>query len=277
MPSTTRRRYKGELKLPTPLQESSFRSINKREVLGNSGCPEGSYNVSADLFDASTRELTKTGELLGKSRRSVLQEDALTKKDPAELVLNPVDVPCNTSKRRWSPLRSPPAFSKHSTPLTFSFRDSECSSQGFIPYSQSTPVAKPLQKTHPVGEGSSFVSMFTPKNHTKIHSRLSFQNTLLQQLTGRSLKRERPSKREDKESNRSGSQQSLSRDDLEEWVPPSATKRLKLAASLSFKAGHSCSLSSSSLWVEPHQQLRACHGFCTFLKPHPQQQGGKAE
>ncbi|XP_025961862.2 DNA damage-induced apoptosis suppressor protein isoform X2 [Dromaius novaehollandiae] len=239
------RTYKRELKPLTELQENTFRSINKREMLWNSGCPEGSYNASADLFDASARELAKTVEFLNKTRNSSLQEDALTEKGTAELVLNPVDVPCNNSKHRSFLHRSPPAYS---TPVNYSFCDAECNSvsaQDFVPYSQSTPVAKPLQKIRPVGERSSFVTIFTPKNLPKIHSkckqsRPSFQNTLLQQLTGRSVKRERPSNWEDKESNSSVSQQSLIKsqlpeDDFEEWIPPSTNKRLKPAASLNFQ------------------------------------------
>uniref|UniRef100_A0A8B9NSR5 DNA damage induced apoptosis suppressor n=1 Tax=Apteryx owenii TaxID=8824 RepID=A0A8B9NSR5_APTOW len=251
-PNNTKRTYKRELKPLAELQENTFRSINKREMLGNSGCPGGSYNASADLFDASARELAKTVEFLNKSRNSSLQEDALTEKGTAELVLDSVDVPCNNSKHRSSLHRSPPAFSKHSTPVTYSFCDSECNSvsaQDFVPYSQSTPVAKPLQKICPIGERSSFITIFTPKNLTKIRSkckqsRPSFQNTLLQQLTGRSVKRKRPSNKEDKESNSSVSQQSLinSRlpgDDFEEWIPPSTNKRLKPTASLKFKTVNS--------------------------------------
>ncbi|XP_062434072.1 DNA damage-induced apoptosis suppressor protein isoform X1 [Rhea pennata] len=241
-PSNTRKTYKRELKPLTELQENTFRSINKREMLWNSGCPEGSYNASADLFDAS--EIAKTVEFLNKSHNSSLQEGALTEKGRAELA---VDVPCNNSKRRSSLHRSPPTFRKHSTPAAYSFCDSECNSvtaQDFVPYSQSTPVAKPLQKICPVGERSSFVTIFTPKNLTKIHSkcnqsRPSFQNTLLQQLTGKSLKRERPSNRGDKESNSSASLRSvinsqLPEDDFE-WIPPSTKKRLKPTASLNFK------------------------------------------
>lgn len=173
-----------------------------------------------------------------------MQEDALTEKVTApELVLYPGDVPCTRSKRSSYLHRSPPAFCKHSTPVTYSFCDSECSSvsaQDFVPYSQSTPMTKPLCKLWPVGDRSSFVTVFTPKNPTKIHSkckrsRSSFQNTLLQQLTGRLVKRERPSNRENKEINSSVSQRFLY--NSEEWVPPSANKRLKPAASLTLKTG----------------------------------------
>ncbi|KFM08873.1 hypothetical protein AS27_03951, partial [Aptenodytes forsteri] len=56
-------------------------------------------------------------------------------------------------------------------------------------------------------------------------------NTLLQQLTGRLVKRERPSDREDKESNSSVSQQFLN----SQGIPPSANKKLKPTASLNLK------------------------------------------
>ncbi|KFP61541.1 hypothetical protein N322_08266, partial [Cariama cristata] len=60
-------------------------------------------------------------------------------------------------------------------------------------------------------------------------------NTLLQQLRGRLVKRERPSNREDKESNNSVSQLFLNSQplpDLEEWIPPSTNKSLKPTSSL---------------------------------------------
>ncbi|KFP09736.1 hypothetical protein Z169_04002, partial [Egretta garzetta] len=63
-------------------------------------------------------------------------------------------------------------------------------------------------------------------------------NTLLQQLTGRLVKRERPSYREDRESNSSVSQHFLNSQppaSSEEWIPPSAKKRLKPTASLTSK------------------------------------------
>ncbi|XP_009468661.1 PREDICTED: DNA damage-induced apoptosis suppressor protein [Nipponia nippon] len=246
-PNNTRRIYKRELKPLTELSENTFKSVNRRETLGNNIFPEGSYNASADLFDASTREGAKPVEFLNKSCNSLIQEDTLTEKVTApELVLYPGDVPCNSSKPSSSLHRSPPAFSKHSTPVTYSFCDSECNSvsaQDFVPYSQSTPMRKPLQKLWPAGERSSFVAIFTPKNPTKIHSkckrsRSSFQNTLLQQLTGRLAKRERPSNRENKVSNSSVSQQFLTSQlpaSLEEWIPPSANKRVKPTASLNLK------------------------------------------
>ncbi|KFV50085.1 hypothetical protein N341_11382, partial [Tyto alba] len=60
-------------------------------------------------------------------------------------------------------------------------------------------------------------------------------NTLLQQLTGRLVKRERTSNQEDKVSNSSVSQQFINRQppaSFEEWILPSANKRLKPTPSL---------------------------------------------
>ncbi|XP_072706873.1 DNA damage-induced apoptosis suppressor protein isoform X1 [Ciconia boyciana] len=247
-PNNTRRTHKRELKPLTELSENIFKSVNRTEMLWNNNFPEGGYNASADLFDGSAREVAEPVEFLNKSCNSLIQEDTLTEKVTApELVLYPGDVPCNSSKPSSSLHRSPPAFSKHSTPVTCSFCDAECNSvsaQDFVPHSQSTPMTKPLQKLWPVGERSSFVTIFIPKTPTKIHSkckrsRSSFQNTLLQQLTGRLVKRARPSNREDKESNSSVSQQfpnSQLPANFEEWIPPSANKRLKPTASLNLKA-----------------------------------------
>ncbi|XP_010118653.1 PREDICTED: DNA damage-induced apoptosis suppressor protein [Chlamydotis macqueenii] len=246
-PNNTRKIGKRELKPLIELSENTFKSVYRREMLWNNNFPEGSYNASADLFDASAREVANPVEFSSKSCNSLIQEDTLTEKVTApELVLYPGDVPCNWSKPSSSLRRSSPAFSKHSTPVTSCFCDSECdsvSAQDFVPYSQSTPMTKPLQKLWPAGERSSFVTIFTPKNPTKVHSkgkrsRSSFQNTLLQQLTGRLVKRERPSTREDRESYSSASQEFLNSQlpaDFEEWIPPSANKRLKPAASLTLK------------------------------------------
>lgn len=244
-PNNTRRMYERELKTLTELQENTFKSINKREIIWNSSCPEGSYNASADLFDTS--EVAKTVEFLNKSCNSLIQEETLTGKvTTPELGLFPVGVPCNSLKQTPSLHRSPLAFRKHSTPVAYPFYDSGCNSvsaEDFVPYSESTPVAKPIQKLWSLGEQSSFVTIFTPKNPAKIHSkckrsRASFQNTQLQQLTGRLVKREKLSNREEKESNSSVSQlfqNSQLSADFEEWIPPSANKRQKLTASLGLK------------------------------------------
>ncbi|KAM6291952.1 DNA damage-induced apoptosis suppressor protein isoform 2-T2 [Porphyrio hochstetteri] len=244
-PNTSRRIYKGELKPLTELQGNTFRNVSRRETLWNKSFPEGSYNASADLFDPSARAVEKHTEFIGKSCNSLTEEDILAEMLTApELVFYPGGIPCNTSKLSWSLHRSPLAFREHSTPAAYSFCESECSSvsaQDFVPYSQSTPMIKPSQKPWPVGERNSCITIFTPKNPTKIHSkgkrsRSAFQNTLLQQLTGRLVKRERPSPREDKERNRSVSPHSQLPADLEEWIPPSGNKRLKPAVSLNLKA-----------------------------------------
>uniref|UniRef100_A0A803VCA0 DNA damage induced apoptosis suppressor n=1 Tax=Ficedula albicollis TaxID=59894 RepID=A0A803VCA0_FICAL len=243
-PNNARKIYKRELKPLTELSDNAFESVSRKDMQWNSIFPEGSYNASADLFDASVREVAKPVEFLNKSCNSLIQEGTLTEKVIAESMLSPRGVPCNSSKLSLSLHRSPHAFSKHSTPVTSSFSDSECSSvcaQDFVPYSQSTPMTKPLQKLWPVGERSSFITIFTPKNPTKIHSkrsRSSFQNTLLQQLTSKLVKRGRPRNRENKEGGSSASQQLLHSQlpaSLEEWTPSSSNKGLKSTASSNLK------------------------------------------
>uniref|UniRef100_A0A8C3R6H5 Replication factor A C-terminal domain-containing protein n=1 Tax=Cyanoderma ruficeps TaxID=181631 RepID=A0A8C3R6H5_9PASS len=245
-PNNARRIYKRELKPLAELSDNTFKSVSRKELQWNNIFPEGSYNASADLFDASVREVEKPVEFLNKSCNSLIQEDTLTEKVTAESVLSPGGVPCSSSKLSSSLHRSPHAFSNHSTPVTFSFCDSECSSvcaQDFVPHSQSTPMTKPLQKLWPVGERSSFITIFTPKNPTKIHSkckrsRSSFQNTLLQQLTGKLGKCGRPRNREGKGSGSSASPHFLNSQlpaSLEEWIPPSSNKGLKPTASLNLK------------------------------------------
>ncbi|XP_075273227.1 DNA damage-induced apoptosis suppressor protein [Opisthocomus hoazin] len=246
-PNNTRRLYKRELKPLTELSENIFKSVNRRESLWSSLFPEGSYNASADLFDSTARGVAKPVEFLNKSCNSLIQEDTLTGKVTApELVLCPGDGTCNSSKRSSSVHGSPPVVSKHSTPVAHSLWDAGCcsvSAQDFIPYSQSTPMTKPLPKLRPVGERSPFVTLFTPKNPAKIHSkckrsRSSFQNSLLQQLTGRLVKRERPGPREAKGSDSSVARQFLHGQpptSFEECIPPSANKRWKLTVPLTLK------------------------------------------
>lgn len=246
-PSGIRRIHERELKPLTEVHDRGFKSINKREVIWNVSCPEGSYNASADLFDANASQGAKTAESLSKSCNSLIQEDPSTEKvTTPKLVLFPGDVSCNSSQQTSSLQRTPLAFRKHSTPVTCSFYDSVCSTfsaQDFVPYSESTPVAKPLQKLWPSGEHSLSVIPFTPESPTKIHSkrkrsRSSFQNTLLQQLTGRLVKRERLSSSEDIEGRSFIPQQfrnSQSPGSFEECIPRSANKRFKQTASLSIK------------------------------------------
>ncbi|XP_021238062.1 DNA damage-induced apoptosis suppressor protein [Numida meleagris] len=245
--SDTRRIHERELKPLTELHVNAFKSVNKREVIWNGSCPEGSYNASADLFDANASEVAKTVESLNKSCNSLAQEDPSTEEvTTPKLVLFPGDVSSNSSKQTSSLHRTPLAFRKHSTPVTYSFYDSDCNSlsaQDFVPYSESTPVAKPLQKLWPAGECSPSVAVFTPENPTKVHSkckrsRSSFQNTLLQQLTGRLVKRERLSSSDDTEGKSSVPQQfhnSQSPANFEEWTPPSTNKSFKPTASLTLK------------------------------------------
>lgn len=246
-PNNARRIYQRELKPLTELSDNTFKSVSGKELQWNNIFPEGSYNASADLFDATVREVAKPVEFLNKSCNSLIQEDTSTEKVTAESVLSPGGVPCNSSKPSSSLHTSPHAFGKHSTPVTYSFWDSECSSvctQDFVPYSQSTPMTKPLQKLWPVGERGSLVTTFTPINHTKIHSnckrlRSSFQNTLLQQVSSKLVKRGRPRSREHEGSVSSASQQFLNSKlpaSLEEWIPPSSSKGLKPTASLNLKS-----------------------------------------
>lgn len=127
-PNKARRIYKRELKPLTELSDNTFKSVRRKELQWNIIFAEGSYNASADLFDASVREVAKPVEFLNKSCNSLIQEDTLTEKVTTELIFSPGDVPCNSSKLSSSLHTSPHAFSKHSTPVAYSFCDSECSS-----------------------------------------------------------------------------------------------------------------------------------------------------
>ncbi|XP_038243344.1 DNA damage-induced apoptosis suppressor protein isoform X2 [Dermochelys coriacea] len=227
---------KRELEPLTELQENTVRAINQSDLLqNNSNHPKSSYNASADLFDASAREIETMVEFSNKSHNSSAQEDVLTEKCTAsELVCSPLDVDCSYSKCRSS------LFGIHSTPITYSLYDLELDlvdTQNFVPYSQSTPVARPLQKFRSQRGRKSVLPKLTSKSPTKIHckckpSRPSFKNTLLRQLTSNFLKHTRSS---NIAINKSVSQQSfinskVPENDSKEWIPPSATKLLQPVA-----------------------------------------------
>uniref|UniRef100_A0A8C3RPX7 Replication factor A C-terminal domain-containing protein n=1 Tax=Chelydra serpentina TaxID=8475 RepID=A0A8C3RPX7_CHESE len=230
---------KREVEQLTELQENTVRAINQNDLLqNNSDHPKSSYNASADLFDASARETETMVEFSNKSHNSSAQEDVLTEKYTAsELVCSPLDVGCSCSECRSS-LSLPPPFRKHSTPVTYSLYDSELDlvdTQNFVPYSQSTPVARPLQKFRSQRGRESVLPKLTSKSPTKIHckqSRPSFKNTLLRQLTSKFLKYKRSS---NTAINKSVSQQlfinsEVPENDSKEWIPPSATKLLQPVA-----------------------------------------------
>uniref|UniRef100_A0A8C3RHL2 Replication factor A C-terminal domain-containing protein n=1 Tax=Chelydra serpentina TaxID=8475 RepID=A0A8C3RHL2_CHESE len=230
---------KREVEQLTELQENTVRAINQNDLLqNNSDHPKSSYNASADLFDASAREIETMVEFSNKSHNSSAQEDVLTEKYTAsELVCSPLDVGCSCSECRSS-LSLPPPFRKHSTPVTYSLYDSELDlvdTQNFVPYSQSTPVARPLQKFRSQRGRESVLPKLTSKSPTKIHckqSRPSFKNTLLRQLTSKFLKYKRSS---NTAINKSVSQQlfinsEVPENDSKEWIPPSATKLLQPVA-----------------------------------------------
>uniref|UniRef100_A0A8C3FH37 DNA damage induced apoptosis suppressor n=1 Tax=Chrysemys picta bellii TaxID=8478 RepID=A0A8C3FH37_CHRPI len=237
-PSKAKNMCKRELEPLTELQENTVRAINQNDVLQNNS--KSSYNASADLFDASAREIETMVEFSNKSHNSSAQEDVLTEKYTAsELVCSPLDVGCSSSECRSS-LSLPPPFGKHSTPISYSLYDSELDlvdTQNFVPYSQSTPVARPLQKFRSQRGRESVLPKLTSKSPTKIHckckqSRPSFKNTLLRQLTSKFLKHKRSSNTAIK---KSVSQESfinseVPENDSKEWIPPSATKLLQPVA-----------------------------------------------
>lgn len=232
---------KRELEPLTKLQENTVRAINQNDVLQNNpNHSKSSYNASADLFEASAREIETMVEFSNKSHNSSAQEDASTEKYTAsELVCSPLDVGCSYLECRSS-LSLPPPFGKHSTPISYSLYDSELDlvdTQNFVPYSQSTPVVRPLQKFRSQRGRESVLPKLTSKSPTKIRckskqSRPSFKNTLLRQLTSKFPKHKRSS---NTAINKSVPQQSfinseVPENDSKEWIPPSATKLLQPAA-----------------------------------------------
>ncbi|XP_030414285.1 DNA damage-induced apoptosis suppressor protein isoform X2 [Gopherus evgoodei] len=237
---------KRELELLTELQENTVRAINQNDMLqNNSNHSKSSYNASADLFEASAREMETMVEFSNKSHNSSAQENVSTEKYTAsELVCSPLDVGCTYSESRSS-LSLPPPFGKHSTPISYSLYDSELDlvdTQNFVPYSQSTPVARPLQKFRSQRGRESVLPKLTSKSPTKIcckskQSRPSTKNTLVRQLTSKFLKHKRSS---NTALSKSVSQQSfinseVPENDSKEWIPPSATKLLQPVAFSNFK------------------------------------------
>ncbi|XP_019385956.1 PREDICTED: DNA damage-induced apoptosis suppressor protein isoform X2 [Crocodylus porosus] len=240
--SSTKITGKRELKPLTDLQQKTCRAVNERD-LWNGSCPEGSYNASADLFDATGGEEIAI-DFLSKPYNSSAKDYVSTQKHTAsELALSPFGDGCSYTQCQFLHSSSP-AFSKHSTPISYSLCKSELDTVGtpdFVPYSQSTPVARPLQKLRPYRERDSIFPKLPSKNHTKISSRWkqprsSFKNTSLRQLTSRLLKHERSSSNpRATDINKLDSQLFTNSElpendsDPEEWIPPSATKLLQPA------------------------------------------------
>ncbi|XP_074837426.1 DNA damage-induced apoptosis suppressor protein [Carettochelys insculpta] len=234
IPIKAKNMLKRELKPLTKLQENTVRAINQNDLLQNANFPTSSYNASADLFDASTRERKTFIEFSNKSPSFSAQEDVLTARCRAsELMLSPLDVGCSSPEYSSSP-NLPLLFSKHSTPLTYSLYDSELdlgATQNFVPSSQSTPVIRPFQKFRSQRGRDSIILKLTSKSPTKIHcrckqARYSFKNTLLRQLTSKFPKCKRSN---NTTINKSVPQQQSTNsewpeNDTKEWVPPSATK-----------------------------------------------------
>uniref|UniRef100_A0A8D0GKP6 DNA damage induced apoptosis suppressor n=1 Tax=Sphenodon punctatus TaxID=8508 RepID=A0A8D0GKP6_SPHPU len=225
-----------------PLSELQENRVVSSSILpwNYSGCPQGSYNASADLFESRAEEMEIGEEMLHEVQGSSAQRTASTTKDTvSELGLSPLDARCSYLKSKLSLHTSPTILGqKTSTPMAYSLSSSEPSlanTQNFVPYSQSTPVARCVYKARPLGERESILPKSPPSNYSKINfkckrPRPSARNTLAKQLISKFLKCKRSGDTSCGDLSTSASQQSfvgaLSENDTGEWIPPSATKLL---------------------------------------------------
>ncbi|XP_033001922.1 DNA damage-induced apoptosis suppressor protein isoform X1 [Lacerta agilis] len=220
-------------------------NFSEAEVSG-SDCPEGSYNASADLFDASTRQAEATVRMFNLAQAFSPQEGTLNKECiRSEATLSEQDASWNTS---WHGLSLHKMFTtphqKTSTPVAGSiseFEHSLASTPGFVPDSQSTPLSRPCRQVSlPRGRESILTKL--PQNKLSwINARCKRPRPSLNFFLAKQLFSKFPQSRRSSDANSvsisaSGPQQlsikgspaqRLSENDDEEWIPPSDKKWIR--------------------------------------------------
>ncbi|CAI5773469.1 Rep_fac-A_C domain-containing protein [Podarcis lilfordi] len=223
---------------------SEVQNYNFREAeVSGSDCPEGSYNASADLFDASTRQADATVRMFNLAPAFSPQEGTLNKKCiRSEAMLSEQDASWNTS---WHGLSLHKMFAtphqKTSTPVAGSiseFEHSPAGTPGFVPDSQSTPLSRPCRQVSLPRGRESILTKLPRNNLSWINARCkrprpSLKNYLAKQLVSKFPQSRRSSDANSVSINASGPQQlsikvspaqRLSENDDEEWIPPSDKK-----------------------------------------------------
>ncbi|XP_015269650.1 PREDICTED: DNA damage-induced apoptosis suppressor protein-like, partial [Gekko japonicus] len=204
-----------------PLPETHGNHCKEGEISNSprdsSICPQGSYNASADLFDASAAGAEVVTGTLSTGQAFSSPGGASTAKSTAS------------------------GGQPTSAPVAGSALELECSpssSQDFVPSSQSTPRVRPCQQARLPQGKESVLSQWPPKELPWIDAkwkrpRPAFKGPLAKQLVSRFLKSTRSSDvssaARDTSATRglfinSSPAQELSESDGAEWIPPSEKK-----------------------------------------------------
>ncbi|KAM6158542.1 DNA damage-induced apoptosis suppressor protein [Rhynchocyon petersi] len=211
------------------LREMPFGPLNNNPIQSHSPDNEGNYDASADLFDISAKEMDIPKEIT----KSSLWEMSVRKGYPAE---------SHSSLRSLSEKSSPssPKVALQSTSPSVSLRISSSpphgqsdpdfdfeDSQDFVPYSQSTPVARFSTRIDGVKRAFEMLPAF----HSDLETRIS-SKTDTQQVTSNGHKSETRSPNPIL----CGVTQSVIFEhchnaeylgtDIDEWVPPTTKKEL---------------------------------------------------
>ncbi|XP_060091180.1 DNA damage-induced apoptosis suppressor protein [Heteronotia binoei] len=198
--------------------------------------PQGSYNASADLFDASTTGAEVVVGTLSTGQVFSAQRGTLTAK-PTASGRKP-----RASEASWSTSRSELSFldlfaasdPKASTPRASSALVSEhspSSPQDFVPSSQSTPRVQPRQQARlPQRKASVLSKLALNESHwISAEWKRPFKRPSVKQLFNKFLQSGRPNdvnSATTRELFINGSPaQELSENDDAEWIPPSEKKR----------------------------------------------------
>ncbi|XP_066475798.1 DNA damage-induced apoptosis suppressor protein [Tiliqua scincoides] len=226
---------RGRKPLPE-VQGHDSRGRNTSSLLqGDSDCPQGSYDASVDLFDSSARGVGVAIGTLDAVQAFSEPEGVLTEKHlTPELLPSELDA-------SWDISLPSPSDPKTSTPVASSGAESEVSLAGtsdFVPYSQTTPFAKPCQQVR-LCRGSESILSELPLNKLSWinarcrRSRPALQKPLRRQRLSKFLASRRvsntcrtPGDVEDQMPlfTKGSPAQQLFENDSEEWIPPSERK-----------------------------------------------------
>ncbi|XP_076969550.1 DNA damage-induced apoptosis suppressor protein [Tamandua tetradactyla] len=221
---------------PNTLKDVPYGLVNNNLTCSFSvGHEEGSYNASADLFDVNTKEVNVATEITKQSQDIILQwETSSAESHPAisDFSLRSLSENSNLSSQKLS-LQSVSATVYPQTcfsPLHFQ-SDSEydfVDSQDFIPYSQSTPIARFHQtRIHPMKRALKKLEISDlDANYKK--ARISSENDT-QQSTPSCPKNKKPLSQRSRNPIVSSVTQPevlnhCLKTDVDEWVPPTTKK-----------------------------------------------------
>nr|XP_033803488.1 DNA damage-induced apoptosis suppressor protein isoform X2 [Geotrypetes seraphini] len=210
--------YESDLK--TDVRAVTYRSLLQNDIQSS----DDGFDASAELFDTSGKELEIEAETFHHSQVTFQEPPGTKNHASPERVLSRLNVGCNNSQSQLFLLTPNNSPSKRSSPRINSQHYIE-PDEDFIPFSQSTPVARKFPK---VGSLKVNESMTKKLSHNCRSSSTFLRNNLLKRLTGHCLAVSQKEAGLVKQLHFSvSSANDLFESDSEEWVPPSATKLIR--------------------------------------------------